>query len=261
MEENLEIQGLETLGETNAIEEIKYTLEDFEGPLDLLLSLIKEKKKDIKTIKLAEVTDQYLAYIQDLKEVNMELATEFLAIASTLIEIKSRSLLPQEAIVQEDDEMDPELKLKLQLEEYQLFKEASADLQKIENVDRLYKAPDKSVGDPRIVFNQFNLDKLLDAFAVILMKTEDRDNPPPPKNINKDRWTLAEKIAFLKTCLRENKEINFFSLFDENYSKLEIITVFLAILELLKFQYAEVIQADKYEDILIRAKDKIFEEN
>lgn len=235
---------------------IKYKLESFEGPLDLLLHLIKEKKMDIMEVKLADITDQYLSYIQTLKEMNMELATEFLVVASTLIEIKSRSLIPIEE-VEVPDEEDPELRLKMQLQEYQLFKEASEGLHNLENIDRFYKAPDRSVGDPRIVFNQFNLDKMLDAFARILMKAQDRDTPPPPKQIKKDRWTVAEKIAFIKSTLKENKEINFFSLFDDSYSKLEIINVFLAILELLKFQYAEVVQTAKYQDIAIKATEKL----
>lgn len=239
---------------------IKYKLQDFEGPLDLLLHLIKEKKMDIMEVQLSEITDQYLQYIYTLKQSDMELATEFLVMATRLMEIKSFKMLPVEDVVDDEEQIDPELELKMQLQEYQLFKEASESLHNIENVDRFYKAPDKSVGDPRIVFNQFNLDKLLDAFAMILMRTENKNNPEASKKINKDRWTVAEKIASLKSVLKENKEINFFSLFDSNYSKLEVITVFLAILELLKFQYAEVVQKDKYEDILIRANEKINEE-
>ena len=135
-----------------------------------------------------------------------------------------------------------------------MFKEAGATLQQQENVDRLYKQPDKNVGDARIVFNQFNLDKLLDAFAFILMKTKDKENPQE-KKINRDRWTVAEKIAFLTNVLKENKEINFFSLFDDTYSKLEVITVFMAILEMLKFQKIEVVQAKRYADIKIKRKE------
>ena len=257
MEENLD-QSIDI--ETSNDSAIKYKLQDFEGPLDLLLHLIKEKKMDIMEVQLSEITDQYLQYIQNLKQSDMELATEFLIMATRLMEIKSFKMLPVEEIIDDEEQIDPELELKMQLQEYQLFKEASEGLHNIENVDRFYKSPDKSVGDPRIVFNQFNLDKLLDAFAMILMRTEDKNNPEATKKISKDRWTVAEKLASLKSVLKENNEINFFSLFDANYSKLEVITVFLAILELLKFQYAEVIQKDKYEDILIKAKEKINEE-
>lgn len=258
-EEKLETvseEKTENLENLETLEAIKYKLDSFEGPLDLLLHLVKEKKMDIMEVRLADITDQYLLYIQALKDSNMELATEFLVVASTLIEIKSRSLIPTEE-VEIPDEEDPELRLKLQAKEYEIFKEAGQNLHDIENTERFYKSPDKSVGDPRIVFNQFNLDKMLDAFARILMKAQDRAAPPPPKQIKKDRWTVAEKIAFIKTSLIENKEINFFSLFDDTYSKLEIINVFLAILELLKFQYAEVVQSAKYEDINIKATEKL----
>lgn len=86
------------------------------------------------------------------------------------------------------------------------------------------------------------------------MRTKDKENPQE-KKINRDRWTVADKIAFLTNILKENKEINFFSLFDETYSKLEVITVFMAILELLKFQKIEVIQKERYADILIKRKE------
>lgn len=260
----LESQVVEQAVDANledADSSIKYKLQDFEGPLDLLLHLIKEKKKDIMEVPLAEITDQYLSYIQNMKEQDMEVATEFLVVAAKLMAIKSHKMLPVEPVDEDDaDEMDPELAFKLHLKEYELFKEAGESLHSIENVNRFYKSPDKSVGDSRIVFNQFNLDKMLDAFAMVLMRVEEKDNPQQAKKINKDRWTVAEKLQFLKGVLRENKEINFFSLFDQNYSKLEIITVFLAVLELLKFQYAEVVQAERYDDIIIKATQKIDEE-
>ena len=236
---------------------IKYKLQDFEGPLDLLLHLIKQKKKDIMEVSLSEITDQYLEYINALKEHNMDIATEFLVMAATLLEIKSAKMLPIEKVEDEEEEMDPELAFKLHLEEYKLFKEAGQTLHEIENVDRFYKSPDKSVGDSRIVFNQFNLDKMLDAFARILIKVDEKENPAPAKKISKDRWTVAEKLVFLKNVLKENKQISFYSLFDENYSKLEVITVFLAVLELLKFQYAEVKQTES--DMIIIAKENLDE--
>ena len=234
--------------------QLQFKLDGFEGPLDLLLHLIKESNLSIKEVKIAEITDQYLKYMEGINELDMDEATEFLDMTSRLLEIKSKSLLPVEQIDEEEDVIDEETLLKMQLEEYQLFKEAGGNLQKFENVNRFYKQPDKKVGDARIIFNQFNLDKLLDAFAFLLMKTKDRDNPQE-KKIKRDRWTVAEKIAFLTSVLKENDEINFFSLFDDTYSKMEIITVFMAILEMLKFQKIEVVQADKYADIKIKRKD------
>lgn len=234
---------------------LTFKLEGFEGPLDLLLHLIKESNMSIMEVKISEITDQYLKYMEDIKQLDMEEATAFLDMTSRLLEIKSRKLLPVETVEEEEEEMDPEMQLKIQLQEYQLFKEAGGDLQKFENVNRFYKQPDKNVGDARIVFNQFNLDKLLDAFAFILMRTKDKEEPQE-KKINRDRWTVADKIQFLNNVLKDNKEINFFSLFDDTYSKLEVITVFMAILELLKFQKIEVKQAEKYADITITRKEE-----
>ena len=233
----------------------RFHSEEFDGPLDVLLNLIKEKNVSIKDVKIAEITDQFLKYVEDMKTLDMEEATAFLDMASRLIEIKSRSLLPVEVVDEDEEVIDEEALLKQQLEEYALFKEAGEKLHNIENVDRLYKQPDKSVGSARIVFNQFNLDKMLDAFAYVLMRTENRENPQE-KKINRDRWTVADKMAFLNNVLKDNKEINFFSLFDDTYSKIEVITVFLAILELLKTQKIEVVQAEHYADITIKRKEE-----
>ena len=238
--------------------QLTYSFEGFEGPLDVLLELIAKKNIDVKDVVIAEITDQFLQYVEDMDEIDMEEATAFLNMASRLLLMKSKALLPVEEILEEEEELDDETKLKIQLQEYKLFKEAGETLQKQENVNRLYKQPDKNVGDARIVFNQFNLEKLLDAYAFILMRTKDKENPQE-KKINRDRWTVADKIAFLNNILKDNKEINFFSLFDDTYSKLEVITVFMAILELLKFQKIEVVQADKYQDITIRRKENIDE--
>ena len=176
--------------------QLSFKLDGFEGPLDLLLHLIKEKNVSIKEVKISDITDQYLKYMEDIKRLDMDDATAFLDMTSRLLEIKSKSILPVEEIPEDEDEIDEETRLKMQLEEYQLFKEAGGNLQKFEYVNRLYKQPDKNVGDARIVFNQFNLDKLLDAFAFLLMRTKDRDNPQE-KKISKDRWTVADKMAFL----------------------------------------------------------------
>ena len=236
--------------------QLTFKLDGFDGPLDLLLHLVNESNISIRDIKLASVTDQYLKYLQTIDELDMEDATAFLDVASKLLLIKSRAILPVEELPEDEEQLDPEIELKMQLEEYKLFKEAGGNLHDMENVNRFYKMPDKSVGDARIVFNQFNLDKLLDAFAFILMRAKDRDEPQE-KKINRDRWTVADKMSFLTTLLKDSPEINFFSLFDDTYSRSEIITVFMAILELIKFQKIEVVQAERYADIMIKRKEEI----
>ena len=244
----------EMIEEIESSSNLKFSFEGLEVPLDLILQVIEEKGLDIKTFKVAEITDQYIKYVENMEEIDMEEATAFLDMASRLLLIKSKSLLPVEQELEEEEEMTDEEKLRIQLQEYKLFKDAGGVLQQQENVDRLYKQPDKNVGDARIVFNQFNLEKLLDAFAFILMRTKDKENPQE-KKINRDRWTVQDKIQFLTNILKDTKEINFFSLFDDTYSKMEIITVFMAILEMLKFQKIEVVQAERYADIKIKRKE------
>lgn len=231
------------------------SVEGFEGPMDVLLDMIKAKNISIMEVKISEITDQYMNYISNLTELDMEDATAFLSMASRLLEIKSYKLLPVETVDDEEEQIDPETQLKLQLMEYDLFKQAGSQLHEIENVDRFYKQPDKSAGDVKIVFNQFNLDKLLDSFAFILMRTKDKENPSE-KKIVRDRWTVADKIAFLTKVLEDNKQINFFNLFDDTYSKAEVITVFLAILEMLKLQKIEVEQSQIYADFIIKRKEE-----
>ena len=249
MEENIEI--MDELSSSSLI----FKFDDFEGPLDALLELISKNNMTIQEVRLADITDQFISYVESLETLDMEETTAFLDMASRLLLIKSKSLIPVEQTDEESEEqIDEETLLKMQLEEYKLFKEASANLQTIENVDRFYKQPDKSAGDTRVVFNQFNLDKLLDAFAFLLMRTKDKENPQE-KKISRDRWTVADKIAFLTNLLKDTPQVNFFSLFDDTYSKMEVITVFMAILELLKFQKIEVVQAEKYSDILIKRKE------
>ena len=244
----------EMMEEIESSSSLKFSFEGLEVPLDLILQVIDEKGLDIKTFKVAEITDQYLKYVEQMEEIDMEEATAFLDMASRLLLIKSKSLLPVEEELEEEEEISDEEKLRIQLQEYKLFKDAGGVLQQQENVDRLYKQPDKNVGDARIVFNQFNLEKLLDAFAFILMRTKDRENPQE-KKINRDRWTVQDKMQFLSNILKDSEEINFFSLFDDTYSKMEIITVFMAILEMLKFQKIEVVQAERYADIKIKRKE------
>ncbi len=243
----------EVIDEEESVSKVTFKLDGFEGPLDLLLHLIKEKNISIKEVKISEITDQYLKYMQDLQNLDMEEATAFLDMTSRLLEIKSNSLLPVEKVEEDEEELDDETLLKRQLEEYALFKEAGGQLQQTENIDRFYKQPDKSAGDVRIIFNQFSLEKMLDSFAFILMRTKDRDNPSE-KNIVLDRWTVADKMDFINKTLEENTKINFFSLFDDTYSKIEIITVFLAILELLKLQKIAVSQSNIYADFIIERK-------
>lgn len=240
-------------------EKIKYKLENFEGPLDLLLHLIKENKMEIETVKLAEITGQFLAYIEGVNELDMEKASEFIEMAATLIEIKSKALLPKPEIPQE--EADSEAILKRRLEEYKIFKEQSEKMHEIENVDRFYKQPDSGVGDVRIVFSDFNMDALVEAFSKIMHKIEIKAEPNAPRTITNDRFTVKDKIHGIRQVLADRKQVKFTELFDEDYSKIEIITTFMALLELLKMQKIKVQQEGMFQEIDIKINEDEFYKN
>lgn len=229
----------------------KFIMGEYEGPLDLLLQLVKEAKMDIEDVRLGDLTDQYLERIRLMEELDLEEVSSFIEIGATLMEIKSKYLLPTENAENDEGEVviDEEEQLRRRLKEYNLFKEVSQDLSSIENVDHFYKEPDKSANDYRIVLKDMKLDLMLDAFANLLVKVEEKVTNAEPKKIELDRWTVAEKIDDIKSQLVSVKHTKFSNLFDDDYSKSEVIICFLAMLELLKRQYIRIEQNSIFEEI------------
>lgn len=230
----------------------RFKLDNFEGPLDLLLHLIKEAKLDIATVRLAEITEQYLEYMQDIKNVDMDKASEFITVAATLIEIKSKSILPVEQEEELDEESDEAMLLR-RLKEYEVFKETSKKLKKIEDVNKFYRAPGKETEKVKVIIKDMVLDQLLDAFAKLLTREELKKavQNEQPKKIVKDRFTVAEKIISIRNYAKEHKRFEFEELFDEDMTKSELINTFLALLELLKLQTVKVLQKGTFGNIVI----------
>ena len=228
----------------------KVKLKDFEGPLDLLLHLIKEAKIDIKDIFISEITEQFIEYVNSSENLPLEKMSEFILMSATLIEIKSKKLLPvkKEEVAEEDEEQ----KLIRRLEEYSLFKEASQKLGAIEDYDKFYKAPDNSVGSYRYTLPEnLSYDNLLDAFANIMHKISAKAETIKPKEIKKDRFTVAQKTTEIKDLLKDADKIKFSEICSTDYSKSEVINTFLAMLELLKMQVIKVVQDKTFDDISI----------
>jgi len=232
-------------------------LDQFEGPLDLLLHLIKEAKINIQDIFISEITEQYLALMEDIDELDIEKASDFIDMAATLLEIKSKKLLPKPQIVEDVDEEDPEVRLIRQIEEYKLFKEASEKLKVIEDVGRFYKKPDESAGDFRYVLSEnLDLESLISAFTKLMHKVSAKAEVPVPRKIEKDRFTVAQKIAQIKDTILEKSNFKFSELFDSDYSKSEVINTFLAVLELLKGGLIKVVQDNSFDDIQIYKREE-----
>lgn len=228
---------------------LTFKIENFEGPLDLLLQLIKQSKLGIDEIKLSEITEQYLQIIEQLSKVDMENASEFIEVAATLIEIKSKSLLPR--LQEETEEEDPEYLLKLRLQEYQMLKETTEKLKPLENIDRFYKKPEPDANKFRYVIKDMQLDMLLDAFTRIMVRVNESEKKDEVKEIVKEKFTVNQKIATIKDSLLVRKQVYFSELFSNSISRDEVVTTFMALLELLKLQEIKVVQPENFADIEI----------
>lgn len=246
------------MAEFESVVDYSTKLDNFEGPLDLLLHLIKEAKIEIKDIFVSQVTEQFLQYMNGLSILDVDKASDYLNMAATLLEIKSKSILPK---IEEYVEDDPETALIRQLEEYKLFKEVTAKLKEQENVERFYKEPDKNVGDVKIVYSDFNLDGLISAFSKLLMRVDDkRKQENVLKEIPKEVFTVKDKVEHIRNVLLERTSVSFFEMFTSYYTKSELITTFQAMLELLKMQYLTVEQNGIFDDITLTIREDRNEE-
>ena len=249
---------------------VDYTtkLSNFEGPLDLLLYLVNKAEISIRDIFVSEVTEQFIAYVRSAKDLDIDKESEYLGMAATLLEIKSKELLPlmqfdwdDDGWGEPDDEGIGQEDIFRQLEEYELFKKASENLKKQETVDIFYKEPDESANEVRIEYTDFNLKNLVDAFSKLLTRLDLENRiKSSQKEIPKEVFTVADKINYIKTTMLERQTCSFFELFKDDASKMEIITTFQALLELLKLQYLTYEQTETFGDITINLREDRSEE-
>lgn len=238
--------------------EVDYTtvLENFEGPLDLLLYLIKEEEIEIKDIFVSQVTEQFLFYMKGLPYLDMEKASEYLNIAATIIDIKARSLVPPPDDGFDeyyDEDNDPEQELIRALEEYKIIKEETHKLKERETVGYFFKAPDKDLTAVQVQYKDLTLDGLVDAFTKMMLRLESKKrDAAPPREIPKDVYTVQDKIKHIRERITAQESTEFESLFDENADAPEIVTTFQALLELLKHQFIVVEQDGMFSTIVIK---------
>ena len=256
-EEITEVQG-EQSEQQYAFEEEQNVLElklsNFDWPLDLLLSLVKENKIEIKDIFVSQVTEQFLEYMNQVSELDVELASEYMAMAATLLEIKSRALLPPVVKDDEPEEETPEAVLIRQLEEYKLFKEIVTELKEQENVDRFYRDPDKNVGkEVSVIKENLSLDGFIAAFNKFLAKLQvkSQQSTTVSRTMARESFSVPQKINFIREVLKTVNEFKFTELFEPGASRNEYVTTFIAVLELTKLQIITIRQSDIFEDIVI----------
>lgn len=223
----------------------------FDGPLGLLLSLVRKAKIDIHEIFVSEITEQYLSYMNEIKDLDLDKASEFIEVAALLIEIKSKALLPKDEEEAVSDEDDPKKDLIRRLEEYKLYKEASAKMKELETVGIHFRPPDSSVGDVKFVLKDMNMDGLMKALQKLMLKLDKKAKTPTERKITMDRFTVSDIVGKIKDVMLIRDSVSFYDLFDEDYTKSEIITTFQALLELLKMQYIKVEQQSTFGEIIL----------
>lgn len=218
--------------------EIVYHLSDFDGPIPMLYQLIKDAKIRIEDIFISEVTSQYVEIIKNTpkEELDFDYAGEFITMAAELVYLKSIRTLPKED--EEIDEDDPEFERQLlinKIKEYALIAEKSDKLRELETINRFYRAPVFSEKDYRVALVNFSLPKLVDAFAHVLANAAIHAQEIIPKKVVKDRFSVHEQMENIRLMIGVRKQMKFTDLFEPDYDKSDIVTTFLAMLELLKY--------------------------
>lgn len=230
------------------------SLKQFDGPLDLLLTLIGKARIDIQDIFVSEITEQYLAFMEGVGELDMDSASEFLQMAATLIEIKSRAMLPKPPRTEDEEGLTPEEALVIQLAEYKRFKEASYDMQKLETEAKalLTKLPEEfPLPPPEIELTGLTLEKLTRAFLRVVKRFEESETGlEARRRIRRDQHTVAECTSRIARRVRMGR-CAFSELFEGVRTKEELITMFLAVLEMVKHARLRVSQAGIYREIYL----------
>ena len=236
--------------------ETNFVINDFEGPLDLLLHLIKTSKMDIYDIKIEEITKQYVDFINKMKEMNLTVASEYLVMASELIELKSRMLLPK---TEEEEEEDSREDLVNRLIEFQKYKDMISSFKELEK-----ERKDLFTRDP-INYNELSdnhiendgtisLDDLVNALSKFLERKE--LEKPISTKITKKEITVQERTRDIRNILSKKKKVSFFDLFEVKTKEYVVIT-FLTILEMAKFGEIEIVQENNFNNIIINKKEGV----
>jgi segregation and condensation protein A len=225
-------------------------LEAFEGPLDLLLYLIRRQNLDILDIPIAEITRQYMKYIEVMAELQLELAGEYLLMAAMLAEIKSRMLLPRVAAAEGQDEDDPRAELVRRLQEYERFKKAAEDIDQLTRLERDTLPASAELAERKVVkvLPQVTLQEMLLAFKDVLARADMFAH----HHVARERLSVRQRMSDILSNLREMAFVEFASLFRSEEGRMGVTVTFIAILELMKEGLIEIVQGEAYAPIHVR---------
>lgn len=230
---------------------LEVILEQFEGPLDLLLYLIKKQNLDVLDVQVADIVEQYMQYIAVMEALQLELAGEYMVMAAILAEIKSRVLLPRNNESDEEEE-DPRAELIRRLQEYERFKQAAQDMDELPRVDRDFltsRIPAPKVTD-RVVHPEVDMHELMLAFADVLRRTERFEE----HEVAAENLSMRERMSDILDALKGGNFVSFRSLFKPEEGRQGVVVTFLAMLELVKESLVELVQNNTFGNIHIKAK-------
>ena len=238
---------------------IKFKINEFEGPLDLLLHLIKENKMDIMNIEIERITEQYIQYLNEQEKMNLEIASEYLVMASELIELKSKMLLPNPKVESEEvEEVDPREDLVNRLLEYQAYKEITKVLKEKEELRKeIYtKSPENIknyVDENAKLPSDITLDDLVEAFKKYLERK--KESKPLKTKVTTNEISVSSRRLEIKSILKKKPKVSFFELFPV-LNKEYIVATFLAILEMAKNKELRITQDKNFDDIICEVRNE-----
>ncbi len=253
--------------ERQEVMDLSFKLESFEGPLDLLLHLIEKNKVDIYDIPIAEIAQQYFLYIEEMQQQSMEVMSEFLVMAATLLEIKARMLLPPEKD-EEGVEIDPRSELVEKLLEYKMYKYMSYELRDLQGDAEkvLYRSSSlppevkkwRRKVSPEDLLGDLTLRQMGAVFQEVLRRQEDRRDPIRSQfgQIEKEKVDSAKIMNHVSTRIRKQKKCSFRSLLEDGQGKMSIVVTFLTVLELMKMGRIDAAQDENFGEIMITARDE-----
>ena len=232
-------------------EALQVFLEAFEGPLDLLLYLIRRQNLDILDIPIAEITRQYMRYIELMRELQLELAGEYLLMAATLAEIKSRMLLPRPQSESGEEGHDPRAELVRRLQEYERFKQAAMDIETLPRVDRDTFPASAELGERRVV--RLLPEVTLQEMLVALRDVMERADMFAHHHVSRERLSVRQRMSDVLGALRSQAFVEFTQLFRAEEGRMGVTVTFSAVLELLREGLIEIVQAEPFAPIHVRA--------
>lgn len=237
----------------STVDDVRFHIDnqDFDGPIDLLVKMVRESKIDIMDIFVSDITTQYVHYVETLKELDYEYVSHFIVMAAILIEIKSARMMP----IPEDDpyqlEIEDAAEQIISDVQKELLLSTPEKLRPLEVTNVFYNEPKYDKDDYKLIVKAIDLDKLLDAYMLVIERTEFIEKAPQVQTIQKETFSVSDKVIELSSELREKKKLNFFSLFSGANTRSELLNVFLAVLILVKKQVAMAMQGEYHGDIML----------